>query len=87
MVNECSIPLNEFGCSVWKHKVYKHLFACRSYDWVDRIITIDESAGRKVIGDEPFTTFDFTGWTPVTLEEYASVKFKYEEIYGKDSKC
>ncbi len=75
------IKLNDFGRAVWKHKINKNLFACRSYDWVDRILTIDESIDRTVVSDDKFSTFDFTNWEPMTVAEHNLVKRRFKEIY------
>lgn len=75
------IQLNEFGMAVWYHKTNQCLFAQRSYDWVDRIIVLDETDGRKVVEDTLFSIFDFSEWMPMTVEEYQRVKSKYKEIH------
>jgi hypothetical protein len=84
MQNETNEPieLNEFGMAVWKHRHNKALFAERPHGWQDRIIIIDESdGGRRWIDSKPFSTFDFSEWIPMTLEEYRRVKACYKEIY------
>ena len=81
MSNGHPITLSNLGHAVWKHKTNKDLFVCRSYDWVDRVLVIDESIDRRVVSDEAFTTFDFTEWTPVTPEEFVFVKRRYKDIY------
>ena len=75
------IELNEYGLAVWKNKKNKNLFAQRSYNWVDRIIVLDESQGQRIIEDTRFSTFDFSEWIPMTLEEYGRVKACFNEIY------
>lgn len=75
------IELNEFGMAVWRHKQNKTLFAERSYRWCDRVIVLDESKGRLVVDDTQFSTFDFSEWIPMTVEEYKRVKACYKEIY------
>ncbi len=72
--------LDEFGRLVFKHKTNPNLFAERSYDWVDRIIVIDETEGRRIIQDTKFSTFDLSDWKPMTQEEYDSIERKYNEI-------
>ena len=64
------IELNEWGLAVWQHKENKNLFVSRAYNWCDRVIVLDETEGRRVINDTQFSTFDFTDWIPVTVEEF-----------------
>lgn len=59
--------LNDFGKRIWTKG---NLSAERSYDWVDRIILIDESEGRKVVSDLKYSQWDSTGWTPMTKQTY-----------------
>jgi hypothetical protein len=75
--------LNEYGLAVWRHKTKPFLFAQRAYDWVDRIVLIDESDGvhRTIVDDVKFSTFDFTDWIAVTHHQYTKVKAMYREIY------
>ena len=61
--------INEFGKRIWSH-ITKPWTADRSYNWVDRIIVIDESNGRRVIEDVHFSTFDLTGWLEWDKEHY-----------------
>lgn len=63
------IKLNEYGLAIWKHDHY-NFTAERAYSWVDRILVMDESRGRLVMQDVPYSTFDFREWTPVTMLEY-----------------
>lgn len=72
--------LNENGKLVFKHKTNPSLFAERTYDWVDRIIVIDETRGRMVVQDTKFSTFDLSDWKPMTRKEYGFIKRKYKEI-------
>ena len=81
MNHQSTIRLDQFGQAVWKHKNNRSLFAERSYDWVDRVIVLDETEGRKVVDDVKFSTFDFTDWTPMTVEEYQRVDQNYKDIY------
>jgi len=76
-----TIELNEYGTAVWRHKEDKNLFIERPYNWCDRIIMLDETESRKVVQDTKFTTFDFTDWIPVTVEEYKKVKQFNKDIY------
>lgn len=55
--------LNDFGKLEWTKGTLR---AIKSYSWCDRIIVVDESRGRLVVSDTLYSTFDFTGWTPVT---------------------
>lgn len=75
------MELNEYGMRVWKHKTNKRLFLQQSYSWVDRLTLIDETEGRQIIIDFKVSTFDFYAWTPMSKEEYDSVKSVYKEIY------
>lgn len=76
-----TIELDEYGMAVWKHKTNKNLFVQRSYSWCDRVIVLDETTNRSIVDDTKFSTFDFTDWTPMTKEEYLSVKSNFKEIY------
>ena len=49
--------LNQFGERIWNHKTLP-ISLTRSYHWVDRVIMIDESKGRKWIGELKFSTLD-----------------------------
>lgn len=53
--------LSEFGTRRWSH-ITKPFTAELSYGWVDRILVIDESKGRRVIDDTKFSTFDLSEW-------------------------
>lgn len=75
------IKLDENGMAVWRHKTNQNLFVERTYEWCNRVIILDESEEREVIDDLEFSTFDFSDWTPMTVEEYQRVKRKYKEIY------
>lgn len=75
------IPLNEYGLAIWRHKTNHNLFLQKSYGWVDRVLTIDESKERQVIADDLYSEFDFSDWVPLTAEEFTKVKQKYSEIY------
>jgi hypothetical protein len=75
------MKLNEFGKRVWKHKTNKRLFLEQSYDWVDRIVLIDETESRDLVMDFKKSTFDFYAWEPMTQVEYNKVINKYREIY------
>lgn len=75
------IELNENGLAVWFHKDHKTLFVERSYKWCDRVIMIDETASRRIVDDTEFSTFDFTDWIPMTVEQFKKVKSNYKEIH------
>lgn len=75
------IKLNEHGLAVWKHKENKNLFVQRSYEWCDQVTVIDETVTRSVVDSTEYSTFDFTDWIPVTVEEYHRVKSNFKEIY------
>ena len=79
--NEKSILLNEHGLRAWKHKTNKNWFAYAPYSWCDYLSTLDESKGRLVTSNGQYSTFDFTDWIPVTIEEYSKVKRNFKEIY------
>lgn len=78
--------LNEFGRAIWYNKNNPNLFAERSYDWVDRIVLIDESDNynRYIVDDMLFSTFDFTDWVPVTKAQYSKVCHLLREIHEQD---
>jgi hypothetical protein len=76
------IKLNEYGMAVWRQKTDKNLFVERSYEWCDRVIVLNEAEGRRVINDTEFSTFDFSDWIPVTVEEFKKVKRNFKEIYS-----
>ena len=79
------IELNEYGMAVWRHKTNKSLFVERSYNWCDRVIVLNESEGhRTVIDDTKFSTYDFSDWSPVTVEEFKKVKNYFKDIHGPD---
>ena len=76
------IELNEYGRLVFRHYANKNLFLHRPFKWQDRIMMLHESdKGRQHIQDFKFSTFDLTGWIPVTKEEDEKVKGNYTEIY------
>lgn len=75
------IELNEWGLAVWRHSTNKNLFVERPYRWCDATVTLNESDGRRVVGQAPFSSFDFTDWISVTVEEFKKVKRKFKEIY------
>lgn len=75
--------LNEFGLKVWKHKTNKRLFLQQSYRWVDTVSLIDETEGRQIVDNYKASTYDYGAWSPMTKEEYDSIKSKYIEIYEK----
>jgi len=76
-----TIELNEFGLAVWRHKTNKNLFVQREYNWVDRVIVLDETETRNIVDDVKFSTFDFSDWIPMTVEEFEKVKRNFKEIY------
>lgn len=75
------IELNEFGLAKWRHKYSKVLFVERHYRWCDRVIVLDESDRRRVVDDTQFSTFNFSDWIPVTVEEHKKVKSFDKDIY------
>jgi len=74
------IKLDENGKLVFKHKTNPNLFAERAYDWVDRIIVLDETKDSSIIEDTKYSTFNLSDWEPMTLDEYNSVERKYKEV-------
>lgn len=75
------IELNENGMAVWLHKENKNLFVERAYKWCDRVIMIDETDSREIVDDTPCSTFDFTDWIPMTVEQFSKIKKKFKEVY------
>lgn len=61
--------VNEHGKRIWSHKT-KALTASKAYDWVDRILVIDESKNREVVNVYKFSEFDLTDWLEWSLEDY-----------------
>jgi hypothetical protein len=76
------MELDGFGKKVWKHKTNKRLFLEQSYVWKERLTLIEEFKNeRNVVMTFDIDTFDFSAWTPMTKEEFDSVKSQYKEIY------
>jgi hypothetical protein len=42
---------------------------------------LDETESRLVIDDTKFSTFDFSDWIPVGVEEFKKVKHNFKDIY------
>jgi hypothetical protein len=63
------IEINEFGKAVWL-KDGTNIMAHREYRWCDSVLVVDEGRSRLVLETSKFSTFDFTGWTPLTKNEY-----------------
>lgn len=61
------IILNEFGLAIWKNQYRPEFLAERAYSWCDFVLFM---VNRQVYDSQKFSTFDFTGWRPVTVEEY-----------------
>ncbi len=81
-INYINMNLDEFGKKVWKHKTNKRLFLEQSYIWKERLTLIDEFEDeRNVVMTFELNSFDFSAWTPMTKEEFDSVKSCYKEIY------
>lgn len=79
-----NIELNKNGLSVWKHKTNKRLFLQQSYRWKDSLILLDETEGRQIIDSFKASTFDYSAWEPMSVEEYKKVKNKFKEIYEEE---
>ena len=65
--------LNDHGLRYWTNKNDKHLFAMRSYHWVDRVSFIDETEdGREYVGETTYTKFlDLEdNWHPMSKKQY-----------------
>ena len=78
------MELNEFGKKVWKHKTNKWMFLEQSYVWKEGLTLIEEFEDeRNVVMTFELKSFDFSSWTPMTKEEFDSVKSQYKEIYHK----
>lgn len=76
------VVLNDYGFAIWRHKYSKTTFVERHYDWLDRVIVIDELDGaRQVVDDTQFSTFNFSDWIPVTVEEHKKIKQFDRDIY------
>jgi hypothetical protein len=76
------MELDEFGKKVWKHKTNKRMFLEQSYAWKERLTLIEEFEDeRNVVMTFGLKSFDFSPWTPMTKEEFNSVKSQYKEIY------
>lgn len=74
--------LNDYGLVLFFNLENKGLFAHRNYHWVDRIIFIDETNGRKSKGETKLENFNLAEWAVVTKEEYDSViSGKYSGYY------
>ncbi len=58
------------------------MFLQQSYRWKDNLVLIDETEGRQIIDSYKASTYDYGAWTPMTKEEYDSVKSYYKEIYN-----
>lgn len=73
--------LNTNGMKVWKHKTNKRMFLQQSYRWKDQLTLIDETNDRDIVCTFKATMFDYSAWTPMTYQEYTSIKSNYKEIY------
>ena len=82
VIKDFSTELNTFGLRVWKHKINKRLFLQQSYRWVDLLDLLDETEGRKVVDSYKASTYDYSDWIPMSLEEYSKVKYNFKEIYN-----
>ena len=77
------MTLDDFGRRVWKHRFSKNLFAEQAYSWVDRVIILDETQGRSVVGEVMVNQLT-NDWIPMTKEEFVLVERYYKDIYTKD---
>jgi hypothetical protein len=76
------MELNEFGLKVWKHKTNKRLFLYQSYRWQDNLTLLDETEDRQIMDSYKASTYNYSAWTPMTKDEYDSVKSYFKEIYN-----
>lgn len=72
--------LNDYGRVTLQSKNNENIFAHRDYSWVDRVVILDESTGRKIIGQYSIQDIDLCEWIPITKEEDKYVKKTYREI-------
>ena len=79
-IKKPEIELNEHGRLAFQNKAMPYLFAHRAYRWVDRIIFIDESNGRRHVHEQPYSSFSHANWIPVTKEEDKTVISNYDEL-------
>lgn len=80
MKDRKEIELNESGRLAFQNKAMPNLFAHRAFRWVDRILFLDESNGRRVVHTQSYSDFNHAGWRPVTVEEDNSVVNNYDEL-------
>ena len=80
-MSERKIELNKHGLAVWKHKTNKRLFLQQSYGWVNNLTLLDETDGRQIIDNFKASTFDYSAWEPITVDEYSKISRKFREIY------
>ena len=73
--------LNEWGLRIWTSKHDKYYVADRAYHWCDRVIFIDESEGRKSMGETTFTKFLEVEdqWHPMSKKQYDAMILKHRE--------
>lgn len=74
--------LDEYGRMVFQNKANPNIFAFRYYYWKDLVTFIDESNGRKHIGQTHFQHIldKIENWIPITKQEDQLVKKTYKEI-------
>lgn len=59
--------LNEFGLMIWNNKYFPDLQIQKSYNWSTRLLFTNRN---QVYDIQNVEGFDFSGWRPVTVEEY-----------------
>lgn len=81
---------NEWGSRYWLSKTKPHLYAHRSYYWVDRVSFIDEShknkwgdRERRHVGGEKFSEFIFKEKDWIICDKKFYRKQKLEELKKK----
>lgn len=74
------IELDEYGRLVFQNNAIPYLFAHRAFSWVDRIIFLDESNGRRHIHEQTYSSFSDACWTPITKEQDDTVISTYNEL-------
>ena len=61
--------LNDYGQLEWRLKTNAKILTSRAYYWVNRVILLDETEGRRVIGTTKISDMELDKWEPVKPEE------------------
>ena len=76
------VVLNGFGLAMWRHKDDKTKFVVREFDWRDRVLVLEEvDEDRTVVVAQRFSTFNFSNWIPVSVDEFKKIKRFCKDIY------